>query len=312
MTKSGLAFGREIAEEVFRSLSECFRVYRSRNVNQDAITSNPAANAEISAATAESRRLIAREAGIQGARWNTLHGGYFSDPAAARPLVEAVLRAAAACAPSAVVDLGGGTGFVLGELLARLPAGGPRLVNVDCSDKQLAECSAGGVERLCRSVTEVTRGDLDVGDGRLMLIMRSLLHYFAREGLRPMLQRLREQMRPGEAFVHQTACFAEARGADCFNLLYRRMKSEKWYPTLAELRGELEAAGWTVREATPAPAAPLTGADLMERYSLSAEETRAIGGELAAKFGPIPGVFSPAPDGLAAWLHYFILTCECR
>jgi hypothetical protein len=54
-----------------------------------------------------------------GARKETIHGSYFSDPEAARPLVKAILQAIDLSHPNVVADLGGGTGFILKELLKK-------------------------------------------------------------------------------------------------------------------------------------------------------------------------------------------------
>jgi hypothetical protein len=66
-----------------------------------------------------------------GARTETIHGSYFSDqgfrPAAGR----GHLPRHRPTHPSVVADLGGGTGFILKELLRRRAMPGVRLVNVD-------------------------------------------------------------------------------------------------------------------------------------------------------------------------------------
>ncbi|HUU22427.1 MAG TPA: hypothetical protein VM389_07805 [Phycisphaerae bacterium] len=258
----------------------------------------------------DDREQIDREAGIQGTRWHTLHEGYFANAAIAAPLVEAVHRAADAGMPDVIADLGGGTGFVLRRLRAADLAPHTRLVNVDLSSRQLAESADGRIECLRLSAGRVTRRDLNVRDGRLMFVMRSLLHYVGREGLRPLLEHIRAQMIAGEAFVQQTACFAESRDAECMDVLYRRMRTDKWYPTLDELRAEIEGAGWTVREVEHAPPLALTSDALAERYSLRDDEMRAIRADLRDRFGPVAGVFLPKADGFTSWLHYHIITCR--
>ena len=257
----------------------------------------------------DDRDPIDRETGIQGPRWHTVHDGYFASRDVARPFIEAVRRAAIEGPPDTIADLGGGTGFVLRELSAGL-APGVRLVNVDLSAKQLAEADAPRVQRLRLAADRVTRRDLGVGDGRLLIIMRSLLHYAGSEGLRPLLAHLARQLVPGEALVHQSACFAREEDARCLNLLYQRMRTEKWYPTVRQLQAELQAAGLAVREVAPAPPLVLTSADLAERYGLAPREVEAIREELANRFGTAAGVFEPGADGFTAWLHYHIFVCR--
>jgi hypothetical protein len=251
----------------------------------------------------DDQQPVRRELGVHGRRWNSLHGGYFADAEVARPLVEAAAAAMAEGRPSVVADLGG-------LLAARCPRPDVRLVNVDVSDRQMAECPDGRIVMLRMSAHEVTREALGVGEGRLLVIMRSVLHYVGRDGLGPLLRRLRSLVRPGEMFVHQTACFQKEREAECLNLLYDRMRTDKWYPTVEALRAELSEAGWEVREVQPAPALPLEAADLAERYGLARDEVAALGTELEHQCGRIPEVFLPRPEGFMAYLHYHIFTCR--
>lgn len=241
-----------------------------------------------------------------------MHGGYFGDPAVARPLLAAIARAAAQSPPMVLADLGGGTGFLLEQVLSLCQAPGAVLVNVDLSPRQLDQCRSGQITDLNRSASEVTRRDLHAGAGRLMFVMRSLLHYFGREGLGPFLEHLRAQMKPGEILVHQTACFTDPRDADCLNRLYGRMRTGKWYPTRQELRDRMEQAGWSVSGEDPAPPLLLTSADLAERYQLTPADIAAILRELTERFGHVPEVFEPSASGFTAFLHYQILTCVAR
>ena len=80
---------------------------------------------------------VGKEANIHGKEWNALHDGYFSDPAVAAPLIEKVRDAIPISKPEVIVDLGGGTGFLLRELIRNNIAAGIQLVNLDVSPKQL-------------------------------------------------------------------------------------------------------------------------------------------------------------------------------
>lgn len=255
------------------------------------------------------RKQVDREAAIQGERWNTFHEGYFSDPQTAEPFLNCTHRAMAEQTPDVLADLGGGTGFLLSQLMPHCPSV-MRLVNVDISPRQLSACAAERIEHLQQCVSRVTRGELAIGGGRLMLLMRSVLHYFGRTGLRPLLAHLRSQVNRGEALIHQSACFAETRGADCLNALYRKMRTEKWYPEIPHLRTALEACGWRVAEVIPAPPLPLTASALALRYQLSPEEMSAIRREMTDEFGNLPGLLTLEPGGFTAWLHYSVFSCE--
>jgi SAM-dependent methyltransferase len=261
---------------------------------------------------AHERQSIAREIGVHGLHWDRVHEGYFSDVTVARPFVEAVERALLSFKPKVVADLGGGTGIILRRLLRVSDPDRMRLVNVDISPPQLAQCHDARIEALRVSAADVTREDLGVDDGRLMLLMRSLLHYFGRDALAPFLRHIRRQLQPGEVFIHQSACFERPRDAECLNRLYQLMRTEKWYPTMAHLTAMLEAADLKVHQACPAPPLALTSSELMERYRLKAEELPSIRDELLGEYGNVPGVFEPSGEGFVARLHYAIFTCQAR
>jgi len=253
---------------------------------------------------------VKREMKIHGQRWGSFHHHYFSDPVVAEPLTAAILSAVDAARPDAIADLGGGTGFLLRELLRRRPLPGVRLVNVDVSDRQLSACKDERIDRLLASAATIARRDLVAEDRHLLLVARSLLHYFGKSGLFPLLRHLRGQLQVGELFVHQSACFADQGDAACLNRVYETMGTEKWYFTIDELGTALGEAGFSLCEIKPAPPLQLDSGDLAERYELSAELVASIREEVGRKFGERSGVFTPSGEGFTAWLHYSIFTCR--
>lgn len=252
---------------------------------------------------------IGTEKVVHGRHWDAVHGGYFSDPAVARPLIDVVSGILARSPADVVVDLGGGTGFVLSQLAAHGIAAGSTMVNVDCSDAQLALAEGRDIENLCASVADIARGDIAVGEKRFFYMMRSVLHYVGEDGLSPLLRRLRNQAEQGEFFVHQTASFDDERDAACLNALYRHMHTDKWYPTVSELKRRLTQAGWRVLATVPAPALPLTSEDLGKRYGLDEKELGLVRDVVAAQFGEMDDVFRLTPSGFEAQLHYRIYIC---
>ncbi len=259
---------------------------------------------------ASDSRSISKEMIVHGARFASIFDGYFSSPDIARPLVEAVRRAADASRPRVLADLGGGTGFVLSELL-RGGLQGVRLVNVEASTKQLAACSDGHIVHMPVSIDRVTRQELLPGDAneKLLLISRSVLHYFGRFGLDPLLRHIRGQLRTGEFFVHQSGAFERQRDADQINHLYARMDTGKWFFTADELKLRLGDSGFIVREVLPAPCLEMSSADLGERYGLSPEKMASIGQEIEQIFGKHE-IFARDGGEFKALLQSSIFSCE--
>jgi len=253
---------------------------------------------------------IAREIGFHGSHWRTAHGGYFANPAIARPLITALKNAIAISSPAVVADLGAGTGFILSELLMQGQYPGVMLINVDISERQLEKEKDSRILSLHVSIDEIARELLDPGNRPLLFVMRSVLHYFGHKGLRPLLAYLRSQMKTGEFFVHQTICFEQESDAQRINLLYQRMQVNKWFPTFSELSTYLRDEGWTVERISPAPKILATSQDLAERYQLGKKDIYRIRDEISQLYGEAPGVFVATPDGFNAYLPYKIITCR--
>jgi len=252
---------------------------------------------------------IGPEEACFGERWAKMHGGYFSDPAVAESLLSKVRELIAQTDPDAIVDLGCGTGFLLSRILAGGIREGMRLINLDCSESQLAIAIRRGITCISQSLDSFLRRDLDLDGSRCLHIMRSVLHYFGRDGLTPVLEHIRTQMRPGEYFIHQTASFYDQRHADCLNAIYGMMRTDKWYPTVDSLRRSLQDSGFDVLDISPAPTLTLSSDDLSSRYGLSAADVERIRERISRDF-TVPGsVFREEDDGFCAHLDYHIYTC---
>jgi SAM-dependent methyltransferase len=252
---------------------------------------------------------INREICIHGKEWDTFHEGYFSDTTIACPLIEKIEDAISESCPEVVVDLGGGTGFLLSQILHRGLKKNIRLVDLDCSDAQLEIARSRGLHVLKGSIDSFTRTDVDKGAQRVLYIMRSVLHYYGKTGLTPVLQHIRGQAREGELFVHQTASFAHNVEAACMNLLYKKMRTLKWYPTVQELSSCLIDTGWSVLSVSPVGALQLSSHDLAKRYNLDTRDVRDICDEIMTEVGEMEKVFSLCEGGFCAYLHYRIYVC---
>lgn len=249
---------------------------------------------------------IERERAVQGPAWDSVHLGYFSDPRTAGTLVGAARRRAAESRPETIADIGGGTGFILGELARSGLDPAVDLVNLDISTAQLAAVRHRRIRRIVGSIDSFRRKDLAAGDGEILFLMRSVLHYLGREKLEPALSHIRSQMKRGEYFIHQSACFEDPAAAGCLSAIYAKMGTIKRYPAAGELAEKLAEAGFTVRERLACPALVLASADLGSRYGLGPAEMDRIGGEVAGEFGVRAGVFEAGTAGWTAWLHYRI------
>jgi len=252
---------------------------------------------------------IGTEKKVHGQRWGEFHNGYFSDQAIVSPLVSAALGVLAKSPVDVVVDLGGGTGFLLSQLVSNGISATTKLVNVDCSDAQLALKDSVGIIRVHASIGEFHRRDVAAGDQRLLLVMRSVLHYLGEDGLLPLLRHFRDQVSEGESFVHQSASFENEEDAACLNALYRYMRTRKWYPTVNNLNSCLMKSGWRVTDTLEAPSLALTSEDLGLRYALDASDIVRIRDAMVCEFGDESRVFRLTPSGFQADLHYRIYTC---
>jgi len=249
---------------------------------------------------------INREIGVHGQSWNALHDGYFGDSLTAGPFVATIVRYLSVSRADIVVDLGGGTGFVLNELSSLCKALDIMPVNLDCSPEQLDAVEGGCIKRINRFISEFTRNDLSTGDRRLFFIMRSVFHYLGKEGLNPALSHIRLQAEAGEMFIHQTACFENTPEAQCMNALYQLMETRKWYPTIRELQDSMIATGWQVVEMISAPSLKLSSTALGERYGLDAESLATIRGHMQRDFGNMESIFHCGREGFIAYLPYRI------
>ena len=252
---------------------------------------------------------IDRERGIHGREWDSFHEGYFSNVHIAHALIDRIKDAIAVSHPEVIVDLGGGTGFLLSEVSQHGISRDIRLVNLDCSEAQLEVARMRGINSVCASIDTFMRSDIDEKDKRFLYIMRSVLHYYGQNGLMPALKHIRGQAEEGEIFIHQTASFDHAIDAVCMNLIYEKMHTGKWYPTVDDLSKDLMNTGWSVASVVPIVSLPLFSQDLAKRYKLDKDEVQQICNDIMRTFGEKDNVFRLCEDGFCAYLHYRIFVC---
>jgi hypothetical protein len=255
---------------------------------------------------------IKRESGVHGHHWDAVHAGYFSDPVVAAPLIEKIQAVYLESQPEVIVDLGGGIGFLLSQLLKTAACSEVRLVNLDDSSAQLEAARSRGIFCLRGAVDAFSRNDLGSEQGRFLFMMRSVLHYFGQKRLCAVLGHIRSQARPGEYFVHQTASFSRQEDAACLNEIYRMMGTKKWYPTCDFLCQCLKNEGWQVLEILPGFSLPLTGCELKKRYKLDQRDILRIKKRCSQNFQVPSEVFESTEENFCAYLHYWIYVCISR
>lgn len=217
---------------------------------------------------------VSKELHYHGGKWATAHGAYFSDPVNAMPLVDEAFQAAESYRPNVIADIGGGTGFLLDQIRARFNGDTPRLLNVDVSRDQLDVCKGMGMDIMLCSALDLKRQALVKENERLMLISRSVMHYFGRAQQDMFLSSLRSVMEEGEMLVQQPASFATEEECECMNILYPMMGVDKFYLTPEGLREAHERNGFEVTSIRTAPPLDLRSEDLAERYDLSDDDIR--------------------------------------
>jgi SAM-dependent methyltransferase len=255
------------------------------------------------------RDCIAKERGIHGEAWRSVHGSFFSDPGVAKPFLDEIVASFEVRRPDTIADIGGGTGFVLRQLSEIVPPGFARLVNVDASQEQLEACHEENLRKVCLSVLELDRGQM-IDEGSLTLISRSVLHYFGRDGQQEFLGKLRTLLRRGEIFVHQPACFATPERTACMNDVYRLMGLSKMYYAPRDLDEMHDQAGFEILRSIPGPAMDMRSEDLTVRYHLEEGQIEEIISVVHDYGLDRDGTFEVGPGRFRTAFTYRILTLK--
>jgi hypothetical protein len=239
-----------------------------------------------------------------------MHDGYFADASIAHPFIKMIAQHLPGSNADVIADLGGGTGFILQELIKEGLTSNLISVNLDCSATQLDAMKQTGISCINSFISDFSRKDIAASGKQIFFIMRSVLHYFGKDGLIPVLLHIRNQARSGEMFIHQTACFENAVQARCVNFLYQEMGTAKWYPTISELSKNFENTNWQTIDTCLAPPLKLSSVALGRRYGLDSLTMMKIGKRLMNKYGDIENVFQMTAHGFMAHLHYRICVAK--
>ena len=253
---------------------------------------------------------VLREESSHGEKWNKIHDGYFSSPEVASSFVAKIAETIQVNNPDIIIDLGGGTGFIL-EQVSAICNSNMKFVNLELSEEQLAANQDSCITSLNGSIAEFNRAELGKPDNNMLFISRSTLHYAGKNALKPLLSHIRSQMKTGELFIHQTACFADQKSADTMNLLYKLIGTDKWYPTVETLRNTFDKTGFELIHSSDAPTLNLTSDDLSTRYNVKQPEIPEILKKLQEESQTTKNrVFTPTPNGFTAYLPYTIFICR--
>ena len=255
-------------------------------------------------------QTVAREIHIHGERWAQLYDGYFSDTRVAREYVAAIIRTALAHPPAAIVDLGGGTGFILEQLVAEGIPEDVRLVNMDESASQLAMCRHPRIKTLAGAIQSFRREEIVKSGERLMVVCRSALHYGGIARQKPWLALVRAQMQAGEWFVHQSGCANDIDGALALDILFEMAGVDKWVPHKAALTRLLQQAKFDIVEDFAMLPLKMPAAVLKMRYQLTPQTLADIEAELRRICARRPDLLAFTPAGFIFNFPYRVFVCQ--
>ena len=253
---------------------------------------------------------VNREESSHGLHWSHMHGGYFSDLDIAHAVLDPVAEVVKKTHADAIIDMGGGTGFLLNQLADYGISSSIRLIDLDLSEAQLKQITNPLIEAVQESVLTFARLDVASNQETIVLMSRSVIHYAGFFGLKPWLKHVRQQMRKGEYFIHQSASFEKMEDSLCLNELYEFMKSKKWYPTIQVIEDAMRECGFSLESVLQAPPLELTSASLSARYNILPEKMEEIQERLGEDYGNLQGTFELGPEGFRSWLHYRVYVCR--
>lgn len=251
-----------------------------------------------------------REEHVHGDSWARQASGYFSDKGIARDYVAAIMRAVREFRPSVIADLGGGTGFILEQLIEAGIPEDVKLVVIDESGPQLAACRNPRIILMKGTLQSFGRTEVVREDERLMLICRSVLQYAGFRGQMTWLSRVRGEMRPGEWFVHQSGCTEDAEASRLLNRLFALMGVDKWVPDRDAFVQMLTEARLEVKGNFLMPPIGMVSEELAYRYGVSPENMKSIGAELCRTCAGRPDMFRTTPAGFVFNFPYRVFLCR--
>lgn len=255
-------------------------------------------------------KIVERETHVHGNLWGKLYDGFFSDKRMAADYVAAIMRVARGIKPSAVADLGGGTGFILEQLVEAGIAEDIRMFNLDESDSQLAMCKHPRITPMRGAFQTFRRADILGEAGSLMVICRSVLHYAGIFGQKPWLNYLRGQMKAGEWFIHQSGCLDDVEAALALDVFFEMAGVDKWLPHREAFIKLLEKAGFEVSDDFPVPPLGMPSDVLAMRYNISPENLAKIEKDLRRTCSSRPDLFKSTPSGFVFNFPYRVFICR--
>lgn len=253
---------------------------------------------------------IKRETHVHGKLWAKQASGFFSDPNMAKDYVAAIIRVASNDKPSAIADLGGGTGFILEQLVKAGLAENIKLVNIEESDAQLDACKHTRITPIKGAIQSFRRADIVGATGSLMLICRSVLQYGGIFRQKPWLSHVRSQMKPGEWFVHQSGCSGDVEAALALDVLFEQMGVDKWVPDKEAFAQLLVQAGFEIKDDFVVPEVEMASEELGGRYGVAPDILARIKADLQRTCSNRPDLVRFTPSGFAFSFPYRVFLCK--
>lgn len=218
---------------------------------------------------------------IHGTKWSNVLEGHFFNKNVSFPFIKFITEKLVETTPDIVVDIGGGTGFLLNQLINNgidEIKKDIKLINIDMSEIQITNIINKRIIGYESSAINFSRSLLDKNDDKkITFIMRYVLHYFGPNVIKDALTNIRSQMKTGELLIHHTLCTDTEEDGIVINYFYRNFagiynKSHKWIPSFQQIEELLNSSGFIIANVKNADLASYSQDILISRYKITKKD----------------------------------------
>jgi len=221
------------------------------------------------------------EKNMHGSKWEKTLNGVFFDSNISSPFINFIINAIDKNIPDVIADIGGGTGFLLDQLIKNGIDNikkDIKLINIDVSKAQVADIINKRIIGYQASATNFTRSFFDKSDDqKITLIMRYVLHYFGSKKIKNALTNIRSQMKEGELLIHHTLCTDTEEDGVVINYFFQNFagiynESHKRIPSFKQIVELLNSSGFITTDIKIAEIELYTQNLLVSRYKITEED----------------------------------------